>query len=306
MREADGTAPELSDLRCFVLAADYMSLTAAAAADGVAQSAFSRHLARLEAVLGGRLLHRTGRGVTLTELGQRVLPRAKALVSEAQALAEDASGRWSRPAGVVDVGLLPSLTNPLTSRLFACVRRDFPDIQLRLHEAYSGEVQAMLADGRIDVGTLNRYRPLRRELQDAVLTSPMCLIVRADAPVARGNMVSFAAAAALPLVMPLKPNSLRGVIEEIAQRKQLSLSVALEVSSSAGMKDAVRCGLAATLPAHAVQDEIDRGELRALLITHPTIRQTTFVDTTRRRPASAAVREVERALRLLVSSLRER
>jgi DNA-binding transcriptional LysR family regulator len=305
MREADGNAPELSDLRCFVLAAEYMSLTAAAAADGVAQSAFSRQLARLEATLGGRLLHRTGRGVTLTELGQRVLPRAKALVSEAHALAQDAAGRWSRPAGVVDVGLLPSVTKPLTSRLFAEVHRKFPDIQLRLLEAYSGEIQAMLAEGRIDVGTLNRYRPLRREQQEAVLSSPMCVIVRADAPIARANSVTFAAAAALPLVMPLKPNSLRAVIEEIASRKRLQLSVALEVSSSTAMKDAVRCGLAATLPAHAVQDEIERGELRAMVMTHPTIRQTTFVETTRRRPTSPAVREVERALRMLVSKLRD-
>ena len=188
--------------------------------------------------------------------------------------------------------------------MVAAVREAFPDIRLRLHEAYSGEIQTLLADGRIDVGTLNRYRPLRREPHDAVLTSPMSLIVRAEAPASRGGRsVTFAAAAALPLVMPLKPNGLRGVVEEIAARRRLVLTVALEVGSSTAMKDAVRCGLAATLPAHAVRDETARGEFRALLITHPTIRQTTFVETTRRRPASAAVREVERLLRKLVPTL---
>ncbi|MCA0243590.1 MAG: LysR family transcriptional regulator [Proteobacteria bacterium] len=304
MRKTDGAMPELTDLRAFVLAAEQGSLTGAAAAEGVAQSAFSRQLARLEGALGGRLLHRTGRGVSLSELGERVLPRAKELVAQARLLADDAAGRWSRPAGVVEVGLLPSVTNPLAGLLFAAVREAFPDIRLRLHEAYSGEIQTLLADGRIDVGTLNRYRPLRREPHDAVLTSPMSLIVRAEAPASRGGRsVTFAAAAALPLVMPLKPNGLRGVVEEIAARRRLVLTVALEVGSSTAMKDAVRCGLAATLPAHAVRDETARGEFRALLITHPTIRQTTFVETTRRRPASAAVREVERLLRKLVPTL---
>lgn len=305
MRKADGGMPELGDLQAFVLAAEQGSLTGAAAAQGVAQSAISRQLARLEGRLGGRLLHRTGRGVSPSELGRQVLPRARELVAQAQALADDAAGRWSRPAGVVEVGLLPSVTQPLGGLLFTAVRQAFPDIRLRLHEAYSGEIQTMLADGRIDVGTLNRYRPLRRDGHEAVLSSPMCLIVRADAPAARGRNVSFAAAAALPLVMPLKPNSLRGVIEEIAARRQLTLTVELEVGSSTAMKDAVRCGLAATLPAHAVRDEVARGELRALPITQPTIRQTTFVETTRRRPASAAVREVERLLRKLVPTLRD-
>ena len=305
MLKQDDLTLELSDLRCFVLAAEHKSLTAAAASDGVAQSVFSRHMARLESVLGGRLFHRTGRGVTLSELGVRVLPRAKALVSEARALTDDATGRWHRPVGVVDVGLLPSLTTPLASQLFIHIRENFPEIDLRLHEAYSGEVQAMLAEGKIDVGLLNHYRPRRRELQDAVMTSEMCLIVRPDVPVARDKMIRFAAIAALPLVMPLKPNSMRGVIEDIAQRKGLSLSVAMEVSSSTAMKEAVRCGLAATLPPHAVKEEVSRGDFCALPITDPTIRQTTFVDTTRRRPISAAVREVEKALRVLVSNLQE-
>lgn len=305
MRKQDRASPQVGDLQCLVLAAQYKSLTAAAAASGTAQSAFSRQVARLEQVLGGRLLHRTGRGVSLTELGERVLPRAQALVAEAQALADDASGRWSRPAGVVDVALLPSMVPPIAGRLFSFVSAQFPDIRLRLIEAYSGEVQALLAEGKIDVGTVNRYRPLRRKAQEAVLTSPMCLILPADAPMAREKAVNFAALTTLPLVMPMQPNNLRGVIEETASRRGLSLQVALEVNSSTAMKDAVlQCGLAAVLPAHAVHAELLRGDLAAIAITHPAIRQTTFVERTARRPASAAVREVERALRHLVSHLR--
>lgn len=296
--------PQLSDLRYFVLAAEHRSLTAAATAEGVAQSAFSRHLARAETALGGRLLHRTGRGVTLTELGQRVLPRAKALIAEAHALTDDAAGRWSMPSGVVDVGLLPSLSPALTARLYTRISKDYPEVHLRLHEAYSGEMQVMLAEGRIDVATLNRYRPIGRATKDAVLTAKTCLIVAADAPIAREKSVKFASLATLPLVMLPRPNTLRAVVEEIALRRRMALDVALEVDSSTAVKAAVlRCKLAAVLAAHAVHDEVKRGELAALPITHPAIIQTTFVESTKKRPASAAVREVEKALRALVSQL---
>ncbi len=82
------------------------------------------------------------------------------------------------------------------------------------------------------------------------------------------------------------------------------LNVALEVDSSTAMKAAVlRCKLAAAFAAHAVQDEVKRGELSALPITHPSIDQMTFVESTKKRPASAAVREVEKVLRALVSQL---
>ena len=304
MRKEDRPAPQLDDLRCFVGAVEHKSLTAAAAAAGVAQSAFSRQLARLESALGGRLLHRTGRGVEMSELGRRVLPRAQALLAEAESLAEDAGGRWSRPAGVVNVGLLPSMVKPLTGRLFARIRDEFPEVRLRVHEAYSGEVEAMLAEGRIDVGTFNRYRPLRRAAQDVVLTAPMCLIAAPGALPRQRGPVRFSLLADHALVMPQRPNSLRSVVEEIASRRRMSLDVVLEVDSSTAIKDAVMsCGLCATLPAHAVSDEVARGELLALPITHPVIRQSAFVDTTRRRPASAAVREVDRVLKELVREL---
>jgi DNA-binding transcriptional LysR family regulator len=240
----------------------------------------------------------------LTELGRQVLPRAHAILADASALVEEASGNWRQPAGVVNVGLLPSMSRPMTGRLFSRVREEFPDIQLRVIEAYSGQIEVMLSEGSIDVGTFNRYRPLRRESQDAVLSSPLCLIAAPGGPHGGKTSVRFAALAGLPLVMPMRPNSLRALFEEVAGKRHLDMQVALEVSSATAMKDAVMsCGLYATLPAHAVQDELARGLLEVMPITHPSIRQTTFIDVTRRRPASSAVREVARLLAVLVRQL---
>lgn len=304
MRIPDGKALLLEDLRHFALAVEHGSLTAAATAAGVAQSALSRQLSRLEDTLGGRLLHRTGRGVLLTELGLQVLPRAQALLADAGTLVEEASGQLRQPAGVVNVGLLPSMVRPMTGRLFERVRQTFPDIRLRVFEAYSGHIEVMLSEGVIDVGTFNRYRPLRRERQDAVLTSPLCLVAAPGGPHTGKPSVRFAALSGLPLVMPMRPNSLRALFEKVASQRRLPMDVVLEVSSATAMKDAVMSSrLYATLPAHAVQEEIARGLLEVLPITHPAIHQTTFIDVTRRRPASAAVREVARLLAVLVREL---
>lgn len=304
MRNMDIKTLVLEDLRHFVQAVEHGSLTAAATAMGVAQSALTRHLSRLEATVGGRLLDRTGRGVALTALGRQVLPRARALLTDARLLVEDASGSALRPAGVVNVGMLPSLTHPLVGMLYSAVRERFPEIELRIHEAYSGQIEVMLSEGVIDVGTYNRYRPLQRAQQDAVLSTGLCLITAPGGPHDGKPFVRFTALAGLPLVMPLRPNSLRALFDDLASQRRLPVNVVLEVSSAAAMLQAViACGLNATLPRHAVRDGLQRGLVQAIPITHPTLRQTTYVDMTRRRPSSPAVLEVTRLLTALARDL---
>ena len=55
---------DLRALRAFASVAEHGSLTRAATALEVAQSALSRRITALEKELGGRLFHRTGRGTT--------------------------------------------------------------------------------------------------------------------------------------------------------------------------------------------------------------------------------------------------
>ncbi len=68
---------DIRQLKAFVEVAANGSYARTAAIVGVAQSALSRQISALERGIGGRLFHRTGRGVVLTELGERMLPRAR-------------------------------------------------------------------------------------------------------------------------------------------------------------------------------------------------------------------------------------
>ncbi|MFN0218122.1 MAG: transcriptional regulator GcvA [Hyphomicrobium sp.] len=61
--------PSLNALRAFEAAARNVSFSLAAAEMNVSHAAISRHIRELEAWLGVKLFHRTGRGVTLTDDG---------------------------------------------------------------------------------------------------------------------------------------------------------------------------------------------------------------------------------------------
>ena len=61
---------DLRQLRYFVAVAERGGFAAAASALNIAQSALSRHVKDLEHELGGALLERGARGVTVTEFRQ--------------------------------------------------------------------------------------------------------------------------------------------------------------------------------------------------------------------------------------------
>ncbi|VVN87984.1 LysR family transcriptional regulator [Pseudomonas fluorescens] len=69
-----------TELRSYVLVASRGSFAAAALADGVTPVIMGRRLTALEQRLGVKLIHRSTRGLTLTELGEAYLEQAKVLL----------------------------------------------------------------------------------------------------------------------------------------------------------------------------------------------------------------------------------
>ena len=74
----------LNEMAVFVRVVDSAGFSAAARQIGLTTSAVSRHVTRLEAHLGGRLLQRTTRSVRLTELGEQVYAGCTRMLSAAR------------------------------------------------------------------------------------------------------------------------------------------------------------------------------------------------------------------------------
>lgn len=83
---------DLRQLRCLVAVVDHGGFTGAAGELGVSQPAVSRGVAALERQLGVRLLRRTSREVVPTAAGERVLARARRLITDVEDLVRDARG----------------------------------------------------------------------------------------------------------------------------------------------------------------------------------------------------------------------
>lgn len=122
----------IDDLLAFVAVANARSFTRAAAHLGVSQSALSRTIRRLEEQLDARLLIRTTRSVSPTEVGLRVLKTVAPRLDEIEAELQAVRQLRSRPAGTVritcseraaEAAIWPRLLDRL---------RDYPDINVEL------------------------------------------------------------------------------------------------------------------------------------------------------------------------------
>ena len=97
--------------------ADAGGLSAAARRLGVVKSSISHHVAELERELGAKVLHRSGRSVTLTPIGELLAEHGRAIAKEAAhaatvaKAAEEPRGtiRVSMPSGIADAPLIPML-----------------------------------------------------------------------------------------------------------------------------------------------------------------------------------------------------
>lgn len=92
---------DLNDLFYFAQVVDHGGFAPAGRALGMPKSKLSRRIALLEQRLGVRLLHRSTRRFSVTEVGQAFYVHCKAMLIEAEAAAEAVELTRSEPRGVV-------------------------------------------------------------------------------------------------------------------------------------------------------------------------------------------------------------
>ncbi len=284
---------DLQKWRAFLAIAELGSLTRAALFLDSNQSLLSRHLNALERDCKARLFNRTGRGVTLSDVGQRIFPLVRALLSDAEQLELEIRGEAREPAGRVTIGSLPSITNPIVGRLFKRLQENHPGIKLKVLEGSSGQVEEWLSDARIDIAILYRYGQTPHEHEHALATVDSYLIGPPDDRLTAPPEVKFASLHELPFILPSAPNGLRTSLDAMARQERITLAPVMEADSLPLMRSAVaEARLYTVLPIHAVWTEVKEGKLQAAKIVSPTLQRVVSMALARTKGPTRAVSAV--------------
>ncbi|WP_433519653.1 LysR family transcriptional regulator [Nonomuraea sp. CA-143628] len=169
---------DLAQVRAFVLAAEGLHFGHAAEELSISQQALSKRIARLESTLGRRLLDRDGRGVRLTEAGQRFLEPARQALTAAD-LAVAAALDAYHP---LRIDVWGHLYAPM--RTLAQVAAGEPRLELG-HGRDLPSVTAALLHGDIDAAFGRVHAPLPAGLTHRLVRlEPVDVIFSADHPLA--------------------------------------------------------------------------------------------------------------------------
>lgn len=125
---------ELRSITTFARAAELGSIRAAAAAQGVTPQAASQAIAQLERHLGVRLLHRTTRGLSLTDEGQHFLESTQPAVATLERALHAVRGAKDEIAGPLRIvgpksAFAPVLV-PVIDEFCRAYPQVLPDVQL--------------------------------------------------------------------------------------------------------------------------------------------------------------------------------
>jgi LysR family nitrogen assimilation transcriptional regulator len=286
-------AADLHKWRAFVAIGELGSLTRAALFLDSNQSLLSRQLNALERECGARLFNRTGRGVELSEVGQRLFPQVKALLSDAQRLEGEILGEAREPTGRVTLGFLPSIAQPVVGRLFSAIRVRHPAVSLKVLEGSSGQVEEWLADARVDIAILYRYGPTLPEAEQSLAVVDSYLIGAPGNALTAAAEVAFAELNELPFILPSAPNGLRTALDAIARQQHITLAPVIEADSLPLQKSLVANeGLYTVLPLHAVWSEVTDGGLQAARIVEPPFQRTVAMAMSKSKGPARAVTAV--------------
>ncbi|WP_421759640.1 LysR substrate-binding domain-containing protein [Devosia sp.] len=255
-------------LRCFLEVADGGSFTRTAERVGRSQSAVSQQIAKLEDLLGKRLVAR-GKTVSLTADGQIFLAYARRIHD----LQREALDRFREPdlEGEVRFGLPEDFASVYLSGVLAEFARIHPRILLSIECDLTVNLFNRFKSGDFDLVLVKMNRPEDFPNGVDVLDEPLAWV--GDPTLVAGN-------GPLPLVLAPQPCVYRAAALRTLEGAGLRWRQALVSPSHAGTIAAVRAGLGLTvLPRPMIPDRLSAlpagllpspGDIHVSMLKHET------------------------------------
>ena len=144
----------LQELKYIVAVAEEKHFGNAAQRCFVSQPSLSAAIRNLEDELNVKLFERGKVGVLLTETGERVVEQARRVLEEAERVKTMAKAGRNPLAGVLRLGVIPTIAPYLLPGLIQELRKVAPAMPLDIEENLTANLEAMLRAGQLDAAIL--------------------------------------------------------------------------------------------------------------------------------------------------------
>ena len=245
---------ELRELKSFVTAAKFRSISKAATDLGLGQPTVTTHIKKLEKELNMVLFDRVTRPIRLTLSGQTIFDLSQPLLDGLDSLAVRTSEAEER--GPVTVASTPDIIPHTLLRVVKVFNSLYPNVYLRIQSATRSEVIGMVRTGEVDAGVIQHpdrgddlhFEPLF--LYERVLIAPK------GHELLSTPMTSLDSIAKYPLLIMARGTYTRHILEQQLQKRGLQYEVIMELDSMDMIKKFVTIGMGVSVgPRLAIEEE---------------------------------------------------
>ena len=280
---------DLRSIRYFVQIAELGSITRASQHLGIAQPALSRHVKSVEDELGTQLLVRLPRGVRLTGAGSQFLEHCRRIVRELGRAREELRTSPEVPQGRVTLGLSPTTGPMLLPGVLERVRRQCPQVTLKVVEGFSTQLYDSLLTGRVDLAVLTSPAASRALRLLPLLSEPIVVL---GSPEPRGSR-RFYTLPELSKTPVVTTEAIRSIVDEQLARYGARLNVEAEVDAVEAIRRLLLRGIGpAVMPLSTFHDDIRGGRIAAFQIADANVHRMLMLGVLAERRLPVAVEEV--------------
>jgi LysR family nitrogen assimilation transcriptional regulator len=299
--------PDLLVVFCRV--AETLNFSRAAAHLGLAQPVVTRKIRRLEEILGVSLFLRSNRGCTLTPEGELLASKAAGVLLQQTHLNEEVGKSARGVTGTIAIGMTVAAGTLLAPHLLPAIAAQWPELRVELYEAVTRHLLNGVLNRELSVALL--YDPptdLGLHMQP-LLMDRLCLAgpPEVSEEFARLSKASVRDIARLPLVLPVRSQIIRELLEDAFAEASLPLKPRYETNSPTMLKAMVSQGLGYTvLTMGSLEQDIATGKLVAIPLSDPgmslTLTLVTSADYGQLRVVQLVAGLISKLVRQLVTS----
>ena len=267
----------LRQLEVLVAIGKDSSVSRAAEALSLTQSATSMALAELEKQFNTRLFDRQGKRLQLNAEGRQILPQAMELLDRAQELESLLEGNVG--AGSLRIGATLTIGNYLATLLIGDYMQQNPGSRVELAVENTTSIVELVASFKLDLGLIegDSYHP------DLVITpwvdDELVIFAAPDHPLAQKQNLDLQDLANEAWILREQGSGTRQVFDAALRHQLTNLNIRLELEHTEAIKRAVESGLGISCISRlALKDAFRRGSLVPLEISGLDLkRQFNFV-----------------------------
>ncbi len=238
---------ELRHLRYFKVVAELQHFHKASQALFITQPALSNQIKQLEEELGSKLFERIGRGVKLSESGERVLESACRVLSEIENMRDAVEDLESGSRGTLRIGVLQSVNVLYLRKIVLEFDRHYPNISLCIEELANDQIASKVADGEIDLGIGFILPQAYKNIDTEMLFQEKWNVVVAPQHVSKARDIAEGREQDLKAVLLPERFETRKIIDNYFQTHNISIGKITEVNSISCILDLVENGNSFTI-----------------------------------------------------------